>query len=180
MKGSTLPFFIKFATFYRMRRFFLTLLVMGMAFTVASSVLAQDTLLDFSDVEFTTGSDTSADTMEYIDVPDDVVFSDGQGVADNADEAAKLTAVDSGTTGWGSPQTPWGIFIAVIIGGFAAFLMACIYPMVPLTVSYFTKQSGTRARGVINALLYGLFIIVIYVALGMLATLIFGASALNE
>src|SRR5690606_8178084 len=76
--------------------------------------------------------------------------------------------------------TLWAIFIAGIIGGFAAFLMPCIYPMVPLTVSYFTKQSGTRTKGIINALLYGLFIIVIYVALGMLVTLLFGASALNE
>src|SRR5690606_24786652 len=122
MKGSTLPFFIKFATFYRMRRFFLTLLVMGMACTGASTALAQDTLLDFSDVEFTTGPDTSAETMEYIEVPEDVVFSDGQDVVDSAEGAAKLTAVDSGNSGGGSPQTLWGIFIAGIIGGFAAFL----------------------------------------------------------
>lgn len=79
-----------------------------------------------------------------------------------------------------NPQSLWGIFIAGLIGGFAAFLMPCIYPMVPLTVSYFTKQSGTRMKGILNSLLYGLFIIVIYVALGMLVTLIFGASALNE
>src|SRR5690606_29289075 len=100
-----------------------------------------------------------------------------------APDQPQLTAASDATGGGNSgdsPQTLWGIFIAGILGGFAAFLMPCIYPMVPLTVSYFTKQSGTRSKGVINALLYGLFIIVIYVALGMLVTLIFGASALNE
>jgi len=74
----------------------------------------------------------------------------------------------------------WGIFLAGLIGGFAAFLMPCIYPMVPLTTSFFTKQSGGRMKGIRRALIYGLSIIVIYVALGMLITLVFGASALNE
>jgi len=77
-------------------------------------------------------------------------------------------------------QSLWGIFIAGIIGGFAAFLMPCIYPMVPLTTSYFTKRSGSRTKGVWNAIIYGISIVVIYVALGMIVTLIFGASALNE
>ncbi len=74
----------------------------------------------------------------------------------------------------------WGIFIAGFIGGLAAFFMPCIYPMIPLTVSFFTKKSGTRAKGIQSAIIYGLSIIVIYVALGLLITLIFGASALNE
>lgn len=159
------------------------MLVMGMAFTIASSVLAQDTLLDFSDVEFTESPDTSAQATEYIEVPDDVVFGDDQDLLDTAQERPELAATGGSATDGnndGSPQTLWAIFIAGIIGGFAAFLMPCIYPMVPLTVSYFTKQSGTRTKGIINALLYGLFIIVIYVALGMLVTLLFGASALNE
>lgn len=74
----------------------------------------------------------------------------------------------------------WGIFIAGFIGGLAAFFMPCIYPMIPLTVSFFTKKSGTRAKGIQSAIIYGLSIIIIYVALGLLITLIFGASALNE
>src|SRR3546814_10836474 len=135
MKGSTLPFFIKFATFYRMRRFFLTLLVMGMAFAGASSALAQDTLLDFSDVEFTESPDTSAEATEYIDVPDDVVFGDGQDLIDSTDERAELAAADGPAAGGGSAQTLWGIFIAGLIGGFAAFLLPCIYRMDTLTVS---------------------------------------------
>src|SRR5690606_25484549 len=106
---------------------------------------------------------------------DDVVFTDGQLEEDSIVESEE----ESGPMD-GAPRSLWGIFIAGIIGGFAAFLMPCIYPMVPLTISFFTKQSGTRVKGILNALLYGLFIIVIYVALGMLVTLIFGASALNE
>jgi thiol:disulfide interchange protein len=74
----------------------------------------------------------------------------------------------------------WAIFIAGFIGGLAAFFMPCIYPMIPMTVSFFTKQSGSRARGIRSAIIYGLSIIIIYVALGLLITLIFGASALNE
>ena len=74
----------------------------------------------------------------------------------------------------------WAIFIAGFIGGLAAFFMPCIYPMIPMTVSFFTKQSGSRAKGIRSAIIYGLSIIIIYVALGLLITLIFGASALNE
>ncbi len=74
----------------------------------------------------------------------------------------------------------WAIFITGFIGGLAAFFMPCIYPMIPMTVSFFTKQSGSRAKGIRSAIIYGVSIIIIYVALGLLITLIFGASALNE
>src|SRR5690606_21224137 len=77
-------------------------------------------------------------------------------------------------------QSLWGIFIAGLIGGFAAFLMPCIYPMVPLTTSFFTKQGGSRSKGLRMALIYVLSIIVIYVDLGILITLVFVASALND
>ena len=77
------------------------------------------------------------------------------------------------------PKTLWEIFIAGFLGGFAAFLMPCIYPMLPLTVSFFTKKAGSRRKGILQSLLYGLSIIVIYVTLGLIITLIFGPSALN-
>ena len=76
-------------------------------------------------------------------------------------------------------QSLWTIFLLGLLGGFAAFLMPCIFPMVPMTVSYFTKKEVTKRKGVINALIYGLSIIVIYVVLGLLITIIFGADALN-
>jgi thiol:disulfide interchange protein len=77
------------------------------------------------------------------------------------------------------PQSLWAIFIAGFLGGFAAFLMPCIYPMLPLTVSFFTKKAGNRSRAVFQSLLYGLSIIVIYVLLGLIITILFGPSALN-
>ena len=77
-------------------------------------------------------------------------------------------------------QSLWTLFIAGFLGGLAALAMPCIFPLLPFTVSYFTKQSGSRGRGVGRAALYGLSIIVIYVALGLLVTVLFGADALND
>lgn len=74
----------------------------------------------------------------------------------------------------------WGIFIAGFIGGFLALLMPCIFPMIPMTVSFFTKQSKTRAKGIFNAIIYAVSIVVIYTSLGLLITVIAGdATALN-
>jgi thiol:disulfide interchange protein len=72
-----------------------------------------------------------------------------------------------------------GIFIAGFLGGLLALLTPCVFPMLPLTVSFFTKQSKTKAKGVRNAIIYSLSIIGIYVALGFLVTVVFGADALN-
>jgi thiol:disulfide interchange protein len=78
------------------------------------------------------------------------------------------------------PKTLWEIFIAGFIGGFLAVIMPCIYPLLPLTVSFFTKKAGNRAKGIRDSLLYGLSIIVIYVILGVLISALFGSAALNE
>ena len=74
----------------------------------------------------------------------------------------------------------WATFIAGLAGGFAALLMPCIFPMLPLTVSYFTKNGANKKGAAGKALLYGLSIIVIYVVLGLLVTILFGADALNS
>lgn len=74
----------------------------------------------------------------------------------------------------------WLIFLLGLGGGFIAFLMPCIYPMVPLTVSFFTKRAETKGKGIQGAIIYGLSIIVIYVSIGLIITLIWGASALNQ
>ncbi|WP_426669750.1 protein-disulfide reductase DsbD family protein [Mucilaginibacter sp. McL0603] len=130
----------------------------------------------------------SADTVSTSDVQ----FTDIKTAADSAAEknkaAIKATqeAVKTASKASGaqvaSPdkqQTLWQIFIAGFLGGFAAFLMPCIYPLLPLTVSFFTKKGGGRTNAIFQSLLYGLSIIVIYVALGLLITLFFGPSALN-
>ena len=71
------------------------------------------------------------------------------------------------------------IFFLAFLGGFAALLTPCVFPMIPMTVSFFTKQSKTPAQGKRNAIIYGISIIAIYVVLGLLVTGIFGADALN-
>ena len=73
----------------------------------------------------------------------------------------------------------WTIFIISFFSGFAALLTPCVFPMIPMTVSFFTKQSKSRAKGIKNAVIYGVSIIVIYVVLGLIVTKIFGADALN-
>ncbi|MVT11946.1 protein-disulfide reductase DsbD family protein [Chitinophaga tropicalis] len=61
----------------------------------------------------------------------------------------------------------WGLFLLGMIGGFVALLTPCVFPMIPLTVSFFTKKSQERKTGVINASLYGFFIFLIYVLLSL-------------
>ena len=73
----------------------------------------------------------------------------------------------------------WSIFIIGFLGGLAALLTPCVFPMIPMTVSFFTKSSKTKAKGISNALIYGASIIVIYVLLGLGVTKIFGPDALN-
>ena len=77
------------------------------------------------------------------------------------------------------PKSFWVIFIISFLSGFAALLTPCVFPMIPMTVSFFTKQSKSKAQGIRNALFYGLSIILIYVLLGTLVTSIFGYDALN-
>ena len=71
------------------------------------------------------------------------------------------------------------IFFIAFLSGFAALLTPCVFPMIPMTVSFFTKQSKSKAAGIRNAIIYGLSIIVIYVGLGWFVSWFFGASALN-
>lgn len=73
----------------------------------------------------------------------------------------------------------WTIFFIAFLSGFAALLTPCVFPMIPMTVSFFTKQSKTRATGIRNAIIYGLAIILIYIFLGAIVTWLFGADALN-
>ncbi|TXN34972.1 thiol:disulfide interchange protein [Flagellimonas hymeniacidonis] len=73
----------------------------------------------------------------------------------------------------------WTVFFIAFISGFAALLTPCVFPMIPLTVSFFTKQSKSRSKGIRNAILYGISIVVIYVLLGSAVTAVFGADSLN-
>ena len=72
------------------------------------------------------------------------------------------------------------IFIAGFLGGLLALLTPCVWPMIPMTVSFFLKRTKNRRKAIGDALLYGFSIIVIYLSMGLLITGIFGASALND
>lgn len=124
--------------------------------------------------------------------PDDIQFTEVGSAQDSVansvvKDSVKKDTVKASASNINVPITQaktkdslWGIFIAGLIGGFIAFFLPCIYPMVPLTISFFTKRAETKGKGIRGAVIYGLSIIVIYVALGFIITLIFGAGALNE
>ncbi|WP_405200686.1 protein-disulfide reductase DsbD family protein [Christiangramia sp. LLG6405-1] len=92
---------------------------------------------------------------------------------------AKLDLEETDNLDTEEKRSFWGIFIIAFLSGFAALLTPCVFPMIPMTVSFFTKQSKSRAAGIRNAIFYGISIVVIYVLLGSLVTLIFGADSLN-
>jgi len=152
-----------------MKRYIILFLWLSLFLVKGSFAQEVDSLIDFSGIEFVEG-DPVADTEDTTEV----------------DTAVQIAAVDTisgdshkNVAGDLERGSLWGIFIGGILGGFAALLMPCIFPMLPLTVSFFTKKSGTKSKAVTQALLYGVFIIFIYVALGMLITIAFGAEALN-
>lgn len=136
---------------------------------VAASVNAQtDSLLSFDDVEF-----TEITEKQPIEKKDNSIQSSDK----ETSEVAHLIITDKNET---DKSSLWTIFIAGFIGGFAALIMPCIFPMLPLTVSFFTKSGYSKRKATTQAILYGLSIIVIYVLLGILITVIFGADALNS
>ena len=71
------------------------------------------------------------------------------------------------------------IFLAGFAGGFLALLTPCVWPIIPMTVSFFLKRNKERSKAIREAVTYGISIVVIYVVLGLVVTLLFGASALN-
>ncbi|MCA5005196.1 protein-disulfide reductase DsbD family protein [Sphingobacterium bovistauri] len=168
-------------------KLFLKLFFVVFLFWSTTPSIAQDTIINLDDVEFSDGTsseEASVDSSAVVDFGD-VEFTDGQ---DSSQLSAATSPVDSLQNADISTSSEtqkedaslWGIFIAGLLGGFAAFFMPCIFPMVPLTVSFFTKKAGSRSKAISQAFMYGLFIIVIYVALGMLITIAFGPEALNE
>ena len=76
-------------------------------------------------------------------------------------------------------ESRWWLFISALGAGLLAILMPCTFPMIPMTVSFFTKQSKTRSQGIRNAILYGISIIVIYIIIGVGVASVFGSDAAN-
>lgn len=121
-----------------------------------------------------------ADTMQ---AAADVAAADTVASAAVKDEVSDLwapvTFAGSNVADDYKSSSLWWIFFTCFLGGFVALLTPCVWPMIPLTVSFFLKKGKSRSRAVGDALTYGLSIIVIYVLLGMVVTLIFGADSLN-
>ena len=85
----------------------------------------------------------------------------------------------NGDTGTTEGMSWWIIFLEGLLGGFIALFTPCVWPIIPMTVSFFLKRNKDHAKAIREATTYGLSIVVIYVLLGLAVTLLFGASALN-
>jgi thiol:disulfide interchange protein DsbD len=92
---------------------------------------------------------------------------------------SELKSFGSSASSSGS-GTLWYIFVMGLLYGLLALVTPCVWPIIPMTVSFFLKRTGDKKKGQRDAMLYGLSIIFIYVILGLFITLIFGASALNS
>jgi thiol:disulfide interchange protein len=139
--------------------------------SVAAAVTQSTDTVSTADVEFTDVKPvTTTDSSKIANVADSAT---AKPTAIKAAGAVSIKAAEK-------PKTLWQIFVAGFLGGFAALIMPCIYPLLPLTVSFFTKKAGSRSKGIWHSVIYGVSIIVIYVTLGLIISLIFGSDALNS
>lgn len=130
-----------------------------------------------------TADTVSTNDVEFTDIqtPADSIAAAKKNLvkADTTKKAATITATTPAAGKADSNGSLWQLFIIGFVGGFAAFLLPCVYPMLPLTVSFFTKRGGSRASAIWQSCIYGLSIIFIYVVFGLLITIVFGPAALN-
>ncbi len=110
---------------------------------------------------------TAPETWEYVPAPAETTCDNTAALAGNE-----------------TVKSIWWVFLMGLLGGLLAIFTPCVWPIIPMTVSFFMKRGGaakgtTNASVIRDAILYGLSIVIIYVGLGLLVTLIFGASALN-
>ena len=138
-------------------------------FTLDIHVISTDDFVLKGDVYFMTCDSTQCLPPEALEFSFEI---------DGIDES--LISSSNGSSNQNDKKSMWALFFIAFLSGFAALLTPCVFPMIPMTVSFFTKQSKTKARGIVNAIIYGISIIVIYVALGVGVSSIFGADALNN
>ena len=101
-------------------------------------------------------------------------------VSDSIADASLSNIQNTDDNGSDEESTSWWLFFFQgLLGGFLALFTPCVWPIIPMTVSFFLKRNKERSKGIREAVTYGLSIIVIYVLLGLVVTLLFGASALN-
>jgi thiol:disulfide interchange protein len=151
-----------------MKRHVTLLLLLAAFFCLAAiPVKAQQAAADTAGLEFTS-IPTAADSIK---------IRKEQAKTDSVTAAKKSSVI---TTKQEAPKTLWQLFIAGLLSGFLAVLMPCIYPLLPLTVSFFTKLGKTRRKALGLACVYGLSIIGIYVSLGLVLSACFGPDTLNS
>jgi thiol:disulfide interchange protein DsbD len=129
----------------------------------ATSASAEGTGAESTDATATAGADpaTSATWTPVID-------------------ALQAFTADTESDDSGQTHSIWYILLAGFIAGLIALVTPCVWPMIPMTVSFFLKRTKDRRKSIRDAYTYGISIIVIYVLLGLAVTAIFGASALNS
>lgn len=134
-------------------------------------------------VQAPTANATPADTSATLAQPVAAVGTPDSAVASPTHDQlwAPVTAIEGGNADVEdiADRSLWYIFWACFLGGLLALLTPCVWPMIPMTVSFFLKKSGSRAKAITNATIYGLSIIIIFLLLGICFTVLFGASAMN-
>lgn len=148
----------------------------------------------------TDGPDGKASAEEEASEEEKDAASDEAGLAADStatDSLAAAITVDEGDAkGWwtssidelkkfdiaenAAGQSLWMIFLLGILGGLVALITPCVWPIIPMTVSFFLKRSDDKKKGIKDAIIYGISIVIIYLALGLTVTALFGASALND
>ncbi|HBF19594.1 MAG: thiol:disulfide interchange protein [Owenweeksia sp.] len=128
---------------------------------------------DYIDLEFEVKGAENPVTKESLEI--DYANPDTAKDTDTTDDPGEVST----SSGDKNSRSLLSIFITSFLFGFAALLTPCVFPMIPLTVSFFTKQSKSRAKGISNAVIYGVSIIVLYTGMGYLITAFFGADAMN-
>jgi thiol:disulfide interchange protein len=140
--------------------------------------LSESSLNIIGEVEFMVCDDANCLPPTFVDL--NFSIDGGKGadlVVSEKIKKEELKPVVKG--GKSKSKSLWTIFIIAFFSGFAALLTPCVFPMIPMTVSFFTKQSKSKAAGIKNAIIYGASIVIIYVLLGLLVSAVFGADALN-
>ena len=138
-----------------------------------------------TNVEFTFSGKGAASAMEGETIPATKLVPAEQAVSSNVSTADYWSPVVDKLNAFGeetaqtSSQAWYMIFILGFGGGLIALFTPCVWPIIPMTVSFFLKRSKDKKKGIRDAWTYGASIVVIYVTLGLAITLIFGASALN-
>lgn len=141
--------------------------------TACTPPTTEDFSITFGDVShISTSAPENENTVQNQVVPSVDMEENPLWMPVDKDSNASVTATND--------TSLWSTFFLSFLGGLLALLTPCVWPMIPMTVSFFLKTSKNRRKAIVNAITYGVSIVVIFVALGLIITAIFGGSKLNE